>query len=310
MKILVTGATGCVGSELMPELKGDVSVFSRHATEGKKTKAGDITDAAAVEKAVKGMDVVYHIAGLVDYSNNRELLNSINLKGTENVLNACQKHGVGRLIYTSTVGVYGRVDSFPIDESTQANPETEYARSKYAAECLVTGQKGTPWTVLRPAPVYGPKSKQFAYLIRKISEGKLSMIGNGSNKNHMVNSHNLAQALVLSQKKAAENQLFVIADEKAYTAKEIYGTIIRLLGAAPKRPVPYPLAYAFALLNEIRGKELNRNYLRTITQHREYSIRKAKDALGYKPKVELENGMRELVEWCREEGIIGCKSNI
>jgi nucleoside-diphosphate-sugar epimerase len=310
MKILATGATGCVGSALVPELKGDVSVFSRHAVEGRKTKIGDITDAAAVEKAVKGSDVVYHIAGLVDYSNNKELLNAINVKGTENVLNACQKHGVGRLIYTSTVGVYGRVGSFPIDENTPTNPETEYARSKYAAECLVTGQQSTPWTVLRPAPVYGPKSKQFAYLIKKIDAGKLSMIGDGNNKNHMANSHNLAQALVLSQKKAAEGQIFVIADEKANTAKEIYETIIKLLGVAPKRPVPYPLAYAFAILNELRGKELNRNYLRTITQYREYSIKKAKDTIGYRPKVELENGMRELVEWCRKEGIIGPKSNI
>jgi len=304
MKILVTGATGCVGSALMPELKGDVNAFSRHAAEGKKTKIGDITDADAVEKAVKGMDLVYHIAGLVDYGNNRELLDAVNAKGTENVLKACQKHGVGRLIYTSTVGVYGRVDSFPIDENTPANPKTEYARSKYAAECMVTGQKEVTWTVLRPAPVYGPKSRQFAYLIKKINAGKLSMIGSGENKNHLVNSHNLAQALVLSQKKQAENQIFVIADREARTAKDIYGTITKLLGVAPKRPVPYPVAYSFALLNELRGKELNRNYLRTITQYREYSVKKARDVLGYDPKIGLEEGMRELVDWCRKEGAI------
>ena len=304
MKILVTGATGCVGSALLPELKGEIEIFSRHGVEGPETRIGDIREAKSVEQAVKDADIVYHLAGLVDYGRSNEQLDAVNFRGTENVLKACKEHNIGRLIFTSTVGVYGDVKEFPIDEDTPADPATEYARSKYKAESLIRGQEEVPYTVLRPAPVYGPKSRQFAYLIEKINAGKLSIIGSGENKNHMVNSKNLAHALLLAQKKKGENETFVIADPETKTAKEIYEVLVHLLGIEQKKPVPYWKAYVYAVYNELRGKELNRNYLKTITQHREYSIRKAEEVLGYKPKVTLEQGMHELVEWCRQEGIV------
>src|SRR5437868_5669939 len=128
LKVLVTGATGFIGSNLVPrlvELGYQVRTFGRKAPAGRTGEhvAGDITDAAAVSNAVAGCDMVFHLAGLVSYrKSDRERQYGVNVIGTRNVMQACLDHGVKRVIHTSSIAAMGIPESGSVgDESITYN---------------------------------------------------------------------------------------------------------------------------------------------------------------------------------------------
>lgn len=319
MKVLVTGGTGSLGSVLVEDLlkkKYEVNVFARTKYESSNPNlhsfAGDITDKDVAKEAVNGCEIVYHLAGLLSYSSPYKELYSANYLGTQNILEAAIEGGAKRFIYCSTVGVIGELKKFPVDETHPCNPDNNYARTKYLAEKLVfENQDRIEVCAIRPAPIYGPNSKLFSELIKNIHLGKLSYIGTGEYKSHMANVHNVSYALQLvALRKSAAGNKFIIADSEVKTAKEIYAILVKLLGISPKPPIPYWKAYLAALYYEatqkISGKppKLSRTYLKILTRNREYSIEKAKRVIDYHPRIGLEEGLKETVDWCRATKII------
>jgi dihydroflavonol-4-reductase len=171
--VLVTGGTGFVGSNLVPHLLREgasVRTLVRDAGSGLLDPAsvemliGDVRDPDAVARAVKGAEVVYHVAGLVSYWRpRRRELHDVNVLGTRNVVSACLAGGVRRLVFTSSVGAIGvPADGVPGDESTPYNWDPcgyHYCMSKYLAEGEVYRgvAAGLNAVILNPALVAGPR---------------------------------------------------------------------------------------------------------------------------------------------------------
>ncbi len=319
MRALVTGGTGSLGSVLVEDLlkkNYEVNVLARSKYESQNPNlhsfTGDITNKEAAKEAVKGCEVVYHIAGLMSYSAPYQQLYSANYLGTKNVLDAAIENGARRFVHCSSVGVIGELKKFPVDEAHPCNPDNNYAKTKYMAEKLVfENQDRIEVCAVRPAPIYGPKSRIFADLIKNIYLGKLSYIGKGDYKAHMANVRNVSYALQLAGlRRNAEGDKFIIADNEVKTTKEIYEILVKLLGISPKPPIPYWKSYLAAwyyeAMQKITGKpaKLSWPYLRILTRERYYSIEKARRVLDYHPPVSLEQGLKETVDWCWSEKII------
>jgi nucleoside-diphosphate-sugar epimerase len=237
MNILVTGATGAIGPVILDELARAgfrVRGVSRHSE-----APGDVTDLDAMRRAVEGMDVVVHAAALLHVNNPPpeldELYRRVNVGGTENVVRAAAEAGVGRIVYCSTINVYGGSLGNTIDESTNPRPETIYARTKLDAERLVLGAGNG--TVLRLAAVYGARMKgNYERLLRAMARDRFVGVGDGTNRRTLVHERDVARAVALAATHpAAANGVFNVTDGTIHTVREILGAMAAALGRTPPR---------------------------------------------------------------------------
>ena len=179
--VLVTGSAGFIGSHLVDALvmegarvrafvrynsrrsRGWLDDLDAELSEQIEFFAGDIRDGLTVERAVEGSEIVFHLASLIaiPYSYDApEAYVATNVAGALNVLNACRRHGVSRLVHTSTSEVYGTAQRVPIDEHHPLHPQSPYAATKSAADQLALSfcaSFGTPVVVIRPFNTYGPR---------------------------------------------------------------------------------------------------------------------------------------------------------
>jgi NAD dependent epimerase/dehydratase len=187
-RYLVTGAAGFIGSHLVERLVrqgADVRAFVRYTSRpghgnldllpadvraAVEVVAGDVTDAACIDAAVAGCDVVLHLAAIISiphsYRGAAECL-AVNGEGTLRVLEACRRHGVRRLVHTSTSEVYGSARSVPMSEAHPVAPQSPYAATKVAADAIVTAMHrsfGVPAVIVRPFNTYGPRQSTRAVL--------------------------------------------------------------------------------------------------------------------------------------------------
>jgi NAD dependent epimerase/dehydratase len=187
-RVLVTGAAGFIGSHLVELLVREgfcVRAFVHYNSGGHRFNlekvppeilsaveivAGDITDAFAVDKAVSGRDLVFHLAALIGipYSYTAPAAYvATNISGTLNVLEACRRHGVERIVHTSTSETYGSAQYVPIDERHPLVAQSPYSASKIAADKLAESfwhSFETPVTIVRPFNTYGPRQSMRAVI--------------------------------------------------------------------------------------------------------------------------------------------------
>ncbi|WMJ72887.1 NAD-dependent 4,6-dehydratase LegB [Cytophagaceae bacterium ABcell3] len=193
-KVLITGADGFIGSHLAEALLAEgcevrafvyynslnswgwLDTFSKDQIAAIEVVSGDIRDANCVRKAMKGVDVVFHLAALIaiPYSYDApESYIDTNVKGTLNVLQAAQDLGTSRVLVTSTSEVYGTANYVPIDESHPKQAQSPYSASKIAADCLAESffrSFQTPVTIVRPFNTYGPRQSARAVIPTIISQ--------------------------------------------------------------------------------------------------------------------------------------------
>jgi len=204
MKVLITGAGGFIGSHLTDILSGEdceIRAFLRYNSRSSRgwldessdrkeiqVISGDLRDYDSVEAAVKGVDVVFHLAALIGipYSYVSPLAYvKTNIEGTYNVLQAALKHGVKRVVHTSTSEIYGTAQYVPIDEKHPVHPQSPYAASKSAADQLALSYYYSfdlPVTVVRPFNTFGPRQSARAVIptiITQMLSGKKELsLGN------------------------------------------------------------------------------------------------------------------------------------
>lgn len=314
MKILVTGATGFLGSHVVRRLveRGDdVRCLVRQdkpcLPEGAKRLIGDILEPEALGKAMEDVDVVCHCAALVAGRQKRDDFFRVNVRGLGNMLNAAASANVKRFIHISTCSVSGSVVHIDTDESAPLiESGSPYRDSKVAAERLINESPyRSSVTIIRPGWIYGPGDRNVLPLIlERLKTGKMYVISGGSKLVHTVFVSHVADAVVsATDKPSAAGQTYNITDGRHLTMTEFLETLCR--AAALKygvRNIPYPVAYAAALAGSawetLSGREalFNLHKLRTVMTDFSFSIEKAKRDLAYSPTVSTEDGLRLFVE--------------
>lgn len=324
MKALVTGASGFTGSHLVKRLVRDgykVTALVRKKSNLSRLKNvkcefvyGDVRDKEEIEEAVKGKDIVFHLAAAwQNYSMTTKEFHDINVTGTKNLLDAARKYGVKRFIHTSTVGVLGNVKEIPASERTEYNPGYPYQHTKLEAELLALAyyrKYKLPVTVVRPSGVHGPGDKRFLKVFKLIKEGKLVMIGKGDKWYHLTYIDDLIQGYVLcATKKKAIGQVYIFANEEPVTIQEFAHLVAKIVkGRPPRMNVPVLPVYLVAAILEaictpLRIKPfISPRRLDPFRNNRIFSISKAKKELGFKPKVGLEEGLKRTAAWYKKEG--------
>jgi UDP-glucose 4-epimerase len=326
MKVAVTGGTGCMGVPLIEGLiKRGVTLRllvlpndkgANWLKEEVQTISGDLNSSDALEELTSGAEVVFHLAGKVHSvpktSIEDQAFYSQNVEGTKSLLAAARRNGVKRLVFYSTVAVYGKDADFQGDEASLCLPESAYARSKHIAEHLVLSahEHGGPEGVVLRFPVaYGPKDRgNVASLIRAISHRRFLYFGDGVVLRSMISSRNAAEAaLIAAIHPDAAGQLFCVTDGRDYTMKELVTSICRAL-EMEWRPLSVPLTVAGTLGrigDVIRNLSsfsvpINSDVVRKLSRPLTFSCEKARGVLGYQPVETLEHGIAKEVEWLRE----------
>ncbi|XP_071377241.1 short-chain dehydrogenase/reductase family 42E member 1 [Centroberyx affinis] len=341
---LITGGSGYFGYRLACSLykKGakiilfDVAPPSQEVPEGVVFLQGDIREYAQVEKAVAGVDCVFHIAsyGMSGREQlNRRLIEAVNVGGTENVLKACVERGVSRLVYTSTFNVvFGGQVIENGDESLPYLPlhlhPDHYSRTKSVAEMAVMKANGSALKdgsgvlrscALRPAGIYGPGEQRHlprivGYIEKGIFRfvyGKPSSLVEFVHVDNLVSAHELAaEALTPRRQRRSAGQAYFISDGRPVNNFEFFRPLVEGLGYPfPKLRLPVALIYFFAFLTEmihhLVGPLYNFQPLLTRTEVYKtgvthyFSMAKAKAELGYEPQ---EHNLDEVVQWFRSRG--------
>ncbi len=303
MKILVTGACGFLGKLAVNELRGAGHEIGEFDLE----KGNDILNAEEVEIACRGKDIVVHLAAALDEALPYEKLHAINVKGTENVLEACAKCNVKRLVFASTVGVMGNVKG-EADESFPYAPETNYEKTKAEAEKLVLGyQEIFPITILRFALLYGANS-YWRQIIKLIKKG-FPITGDGKNRFQLLYVKDAASAIrFVAGDENAENETYIAAEEHASTLEEVYAEIANLLDVeAQKKHLPVwqakLLAHVLLAKAKIQGKKtiIMPAHIDRLVRNREYNTGKI-NKLGWRAKYALHEGMGETIGELKSRG--------
>lgn len=320
--ILITGACGFVGRALTDRfadaghdvIASDVRGHSHRSDV--RFQSLDIRDAAAVRRALVGVDTVIHNASLVHTKQNCiEAVWDVNLRGTEHVLSACESERVSKLVYISSASaVYEGRDIENGDETLPYSriSQAPYADSKIAAEKTVlqaAAEGRVAACAIRPHVVFGPGDARFIpAIVEKARQGKLSReVGDRSKLSDFTYITNLVdgvQAAVerLSADSPVNAQAYFITNGEPMAFFEFVERFLLALGyPAIKGRVPYWLAYAAAAVAEgidtLRGgtlgqeNGLTRFAVQYMNTHHYFSVEKARRDLGYTPAVNLDEGI-------------------
>ncbi len=247
MQILITGGTGFIGSQLAMRCleKGySVRVLGQENTiaesENKKlieSKGAEVILASIADKdrlfeLSKEIDVVYHLAAAQHEMNvPDQKFWDVNVKGTENILEASISAGVKRFVHGSTIGVYGSMKGL-INEQSPCKPDNIYGKTKLEAEKLVLSYKDKlPVVVIRIPEVYGPGDRRLLKLFKAIKKGRFLMIGNGKNMHHLIFVDDLIEGFFLSATtEKAIGKVFLLAGKEAISTNDMVAKIAEQLG--------------------------------------------------------------------------------
>ncbi len=339
MRVCVTGATGLIGTRLVGRLLSDgataqvtVQALVRPGARGDKfanefsargvqITSGDLNDAGAIARAVRGADVVFHLAAKVDSSGTRAEFIEANVTGSEHLYSACLAEGVGRVVHASSLAVYGRVggagaqgaardnehdgEQF-IDETTPLDPSPErrdpYSHSKILADRLAASfarEKNLPVTIVRPGIVYGPGKPPPPGLLSFTVAKTHFVFAQPEWRIPLIYVDNLIDALIAAaQNPRAALEEFNIVDDDALTLAG-YHSVRNAL--EPSRTIflsHRPLLATATIFGGIAGSitlaaaGFTRYQLERSLEDRHYVTSKIRAALGWTPRVPLQDALR------------------
>lgn len=296
MKVLVTGGAGFVGSHVVDKLRDrdiTVRVFDLVNPSHRSDidfHRGTLLSLEDLQTAMVGVDAVYHLAAVADVKDVYEAPHyseSINVRGTINVLEAARKAKIKRVIYGSTTWVYSDVNEPFVDENTPLRaPSHLYTATKIASEYYCHSYSKLyklPVTILRYGIPYGPRSRDGAVVpifVEKALRGEpLTIAGDGSQFRKFVYVEDLAEGNVLALKSIAENKIYNLDGEEKVTIRQIAETIQKLVGNTR-------IEYVQARPGDFSGKEISSELART--------------ELGWTPQTKFEEGVRRYIDWWKE----------
>lgn len=334
VSVLVTGGGGFLGGAILRQLveRGDrVTSLSRHiypelSPFGVKQTQGDISDKTVVESACKGADLVFHTAAKPGVWGDYSDYYRTNVIGTQNVIDACKKHGVFRLVYTSSPSVvFNGRDMEGVNESVRY-PETfmaHYPKTKAIAEqaVIAAADEGLKTIILRPHLIWGPGDN---HLVPRIIHraNRLVRVGDGKNLVDTIYIDNAAGAHILAADALEKDpklsgKVYFISQDNPVPLWDMVDNILKAAGLVPvRRSVSRKVAWMIGALFEflyktfsIRGEPLMTRFLADeLSTAHWFDISAAKKDLGYAPMISIEEGLDRLESWLRDRQLKGaCK---
>lgn len=309
-QVLVTGAGGFIASHLVESLLAQgalVRAFIRYTSRseagflqdildhpGLEILAGDLTDEAAVDEAVEGMEIVFHLGALISipysYQHPRQVVAS-NVIGTLNVLMACRRHGTRRMVHTSTSEVYGTARQVPIDEDHPLQGQSPYSASKIGADKLVESfhcAYGLPAVTVRPFNTYGPRQSARAVIptiIAQVLSRETIQLGNlESRRDFTYVSDTVIGFELAALAEGVEGEVYNLGTGTEVSIGELAEMIQEIVG----RHVPITL-------DEQRLRPEKSEVDRLLSDN---SL--ARQHLDWRPQVSLVDGLRKTVDWIAE----------
>ncbi|HEX5984087.1 MAG TPA: NAD-dependent epimerase/dehydratase family protein [Solirubrobacterales bacterium] len=321
MKVFLTGGTGFIGGETARQLRerGDeVVCLVRSPEKGAKLRelgcelvAGDLGNEAALREGMQGCDAAIHAAAMYEVgipARQRPAMREANVAGTARVMEAALAARIPRIVYVSTVGVFGNTHGKIVDESYE-NPETDftsyYEETKLEAHKVVRrmiSERDLPAVIVQPGGVYGPgDTSQVADLLEQFFAGRLPLLPFPELGICMTHVEDIAGGILLALDKGTLGESYVISGP-ATTMREAIETVARVSGRkAPKRNLPTGLMKMMIPLGPVVGKVMGQPpNLRELISSGDgvtfwASYDKAQRELGYSPRG-MEEGLRQTLE--------------
>jgi nucleoside-diphosphate-sugar epimerase len=326
MKVLMTGATGLLGGHLVQELqqRGEqiralvlpVENAERLIAQGVEVVRGDVTDAGTLAPAVKDIDIVIHLAGMMGVRRPLADYRLVNVVGSENLYRAAQAAGVRRFVHTSSHTVYGLGYGRFLTEKDALRPDPDpYSITKAEGDRLIRrlmSNSDMETVILRPGTFFGPGDRlHFGRMAQRLKNGKGVIIGSGDNALPFCYVTDVVQGFLLATyHEKAPGNVYNISNDRPLTQREIFNAIADDVGGKrPTRRLPYlPVYYGsivaekIALITHTTPIVTRLGAMMFGTDNR-HSVEKARRELGYEPKVDLREGLRRAAEWFTAGGM-------
>ena len=327
-RALVTGATGCIGREIVRillnqghlvnvlvrdtrKLREVLGAYSEHNR--LRVTEGDLSNIESLKNAAVGIDSVFHAAAKVHSiartRTEEDDFFRVNTEGTKNLIHCIREQTLRRFVFLSTVAVYGKKQRGAVTEDDRSQPDTAYARSKHEAESMVKHalpRQGVRPVILRLPLVYGPGERgNFLRMVKAIDQRRFILIDGGKSRKSIVFSSDAAAAAIEAAfLETVAGETFLIADPKPYEIRQLAETISQELG---KRLFPISLSSRFAAATldivgrSVWGLRADLKYrssdIMTLASDRICDVSKMKSVLGFLPAVGLKIGIKRTIEW-------------
>lgn len=321
-RVVITGATGFVGTRLvhkMQELGAKVRVLVRPSADvthlrGEQIELfyGDLSDSASLDGLCKDTDRMFHLAATQQFRlSEREFLD-INVGGTQRVLQQAIQDGVRRVVLVSSGGIHRNNCGEPVCEEAPVRASNIYLESKIKAEAIARNlfcNNPRRLTIVRPGAVYGPGDRRLLKMFRAVIGGYFVMIGPGTTRVHPVYIDDLVDGLLLASSDLGGGETFLLSGPNVLSLREWVHVIARAVDAAPPRWTisVRPVSIAATLCESLCSlfgvvPPLNHRRLGFFINHRSYDLTKAQTLLGYKPRISIEEGTYQTIEWYKVHG--------
>jgi nucleoside-diphosphate-sugar epimerase len=315
----VTGAGGFIGNATARRLAdegatvvgidADPAAADRVRGAGAEFVAADVTDRAAVERALEGVELLVHTAAHVHEWGEMEEFVRVNVGGTATVLDAAEAAGVGRAVHLSSVVVYGYEDAGEQDEdSVRRVCGIPYIDTKSASDRLAC-RRGA--IVIRPGDVYGPGGSQWVLRpIELAKAGRLAAPGDGDGLMLPVYIDDLVEAILLALERGEPGRAYTAWEGVPVRFDEYFGAIARMAGGGEVQRLPRPLMrIAGATLEAwagLRGEPpaFTARAVTFVDRRGTASTTRIREELGWEPRVPLDDGLERTERWLRAEGIL------
>jgi nucleoside-diphosphate-sugar epimerase len=328
-KLLVTGATGFIGSRLAlrahqlgidvlatgrAELPVEAERLQELRAAGVPVEVGMLQDPALVDRLLQGRNAVIHLAAAQHEAEMPDAyFRTVNVDAVRTLLVACREHNIRRFVYGSTIGVYGEGGESLLDEDSPVRPENIYTRTKVEAEALVRSSAGDFETcIVRIAETYGPSDHRLLKLFRSIARGHFFMIGSGNNRRQCIHVDDLTRGLLLAaHHPAAVGRTFVFAGGEIMTTQQMVEGIAGVLERKPPRlQLPmWPFIAAAGVMETTLpplhiAPPLHSRRLDFFRKSFVFSTARAQSELGFQPAIDFRTGAADTVNWYRARGLL------